>query len=125
EKADAKQAFWIVAYSKAFLKGPVLDDPNVKPIKDVLEKVDNLSGGISVTDEVKAEFTLVAKDAKAAQEITEKIQKGLDTVKEQITGTSKGEAVAKALVSSVKVVAREKTIVITGQLTKKDLEKLP
>jgi hypothetical protein len=125
-KADAQQSFWIVAFSKAFLKGPLVDDPNFKPIKDVLEKVDNLSGGITVTDEVKGEFTLVAKSTDAAQDLQKQIEKGLDTLKDQVgTGNSKGDALAKAFLSSIKVTAKDKTITLSGQLTKKDLEKMP
>src|SRR5262249_16270869 len=112
------------AYSKAFLKGPLVDDPNFKQFKEVFEKVDHMSGGVSVTDEVKGEFTLVAASTEAAQDLQKQIEKGLGTLKEQAAGNDKPTVAVRAFLDSIKVATKDKTITLSGQLTKKDLEKL-
>jgi hypothetical protein len=68
----------------------------------------------------------VAKSTEATQDLQKQIEKGLGTLKDQVgTGNTKGDAVAKAFLSSIKVTAKDKTITLSGQLTKKDLEKMP
>ena len=124
EQVDGKQTFWLAGFRDAYLKGPLKDVPQFKPVVDFLEKVDRLSGGVTVTDEVKAKFTLVAVDAGAAKDVSDLIDKGLATAKEKGGDDPKGKAVLDALLKEIKVTTKEASVTLTARVSKEDIDKL-
>jgi hypothetical protein len=119
EKVDGKQSFWIAAFRAAFLKGPIKDQ---KEIAAFLEKTDHMSGGITVTDEIKAGFTLVASDADAAKDITKLIEKAMADLKEK-GGDSLVQKTLLEILGGIKVGNKGEVVTVTGQVPKKDVEK--
>jgi hypothetical protein len=127
EQVDGKQTMWVVAFRDAYLKGPIKDlkeQPGIKEFVGFLEKIDRASGGITVTDEIKARFTLVAVDAGAAKDISNLIEKGLATVKEWNAGGATEKAVLDALVKEVKVATKDDVVTLTAGVSREDVEKI-
>jgi hypothetical protein len=93
----------------------------------IVEKLNAITGGITVGDDVKAAFVLSTKNAKDADSVESELKAGID----QITGLA--ELVAnqnkelKPLVDAVKtlkVAAQGNAITLTGQLSKEVLDRL-
>ena len=74
EKMDDKQSLSVAALGSALAKGGNLPDN----AKDVLEKLDAVGGGVTVTDEIKLEIVLSAKSAESAKEIDRAVSNGLN-----------------------------------------------
>jgi hypothetical protein len=121
EKFDGKQTLWMAGFRDAYLKGPIKQFKEVPGIKDIvalLEKMDHVSGGLTVTDEIKAQFTLVAGDAGEAKDISDLIEKGLADAKEHNPGDAIAKAVLDVLVKEIKVATKEAVATVTGRVSK-------
>jgi len=82
EKADAKQSVWFAATANAFLKGELSGDEKAKKN---LEKMHNLTGGITVDRGITARLVIAAKSPDNAKELSEDIKVGLDQAKGLLT----------------------------------------
>jgi hypothetical protein len=123
EKADAKQSLWIAALSHGLAVGQLAQD---EKFKEILDKVKTLSGGITVSDDVKAEFLIVAKDADKAKEVAGAIDEGLGKVKffvSLLAMNKKELAPAITALETVKVNAKGSDITVKGEISKDVIEK--
>jgi len=117
-KTDANQALSLVVLTKALFKGEGVPGP----AKD-LEKLENIRGGINVTDEIKTEIILDAKDADSAKEINKLIDDGLDQAKNFVSVFSAQMESLKpfvTLLDGIKAETKEKAVIIRSTV-KKDL----
>ena len=65
EHVNDKQSVWVAVIGSALTEGAS------KEVKDVLEKVDAVAGGLTINDEIKIELAATAKDAGDAQKLVE------------------------------------------------------
>src|SRR5262245_26296080 len=75
-KADAQQSLSIATTGEALAKSQLAD-----PIKEFLPKINDVVGGITLTDGIKMEFAVATKKAGDAKMIQEQIDKGLGYAK--------------------------------------------
>ncbi|HLJ98228.1 MAG TPA: hypothetical protein VKU02_34030 [Gemmataceae bacterium] len=78
EKVDGKQSVWFAATAQAFLKGDLSGDERAKKN---LEKINNLSAGVTVNTGVKVGLTIATKTPANAKELADEIKEGLSQVK--------------------------------------------
>lgn len=125
QQIDGKQSVWVAVAGSALEKGiPGLDDPNVK---EFLSKLDAVAGGLTVTDDIKAQFVLNAKDVKGAKELSQGVGEGINqglVIIALLAGQQKELAPLVDVLKGVKVNQRDKSVVITGEVTKDVIEQL-
>ncbi len=93
---------------------------------DVSDKVNTITGGIGLTDEIKLDVTIAAKNADTAKELEMLIAQGLDQAKQIlpiVAANQKQLAPVVDLLGIIKVAAAGSNVTIQGQLTKDDIEK--
>jgi hypothetical protein len=91
------------------------------------DKVTNIQGGITVSDDVKLDFTIGTKDADSAKGLAELLKDGLDRGKNIImflAMTQKELAPASELMDTLKVGEKGNSVTLTGVVTKEKLEQL-
>jgi hypothetical protein len=116
-KADANQSVSIVVLSSGFQAVPAPE----------LEKITNITGGLTLTDELKAELVVAAKNANDAKELSDKMRDGLNQAKALIAiaaGNDKRMAPIADFIGGVTVNAKDSGIIIRGRLTKEVIEEL-
>jgi hypothetical protein len=78
EKADANQSISVVVLASAVSEVDALQD-NEKA-KALAAKVISLTGGVTISDDIKADFVIATKDAAGAAEVNKTITGGLGLV---------------------------------------------
>jgi hypothetical protein len=92
-----------------------------------VEKIKTLSGGITVTDEVKAEVVLNAKDAKDAKSIETELNDNLDMVKALVDNAAQVNQGLKPLVDAVgtlKLSSQGNNVTLKGLISKEVIQSL-
>src|SRR5262249_6713483 len=90
-------------------------------------KIEHISGGIALTDEIRTDLQIVMKDADAAKELAQKLKDGLEMVKTMIATAAAGQpelSPAGELAEKLKVSVKDSTVVVTGRVTREFLEEL-
>ncbi len=116
EKADDKQSIWIVGLGSALAKGI----PQGEQIK-------HLVGGITFSDDLRAEFTILAVSDSAAKELAKTIEDGIEQAKSFLTIISMDQKQLTPLVGlldKIKVAGQGATVSVKGHVNKETLEKL-
>ncbi len=124
EKANGKQSIWIALLPKAV--GKLIPDDDDSPVRDELDKIEAISGGITVDDEVKLELALSVKDADVAKELSTEINEGLNillTVAALASHEKKEWQPVLDGLKTVKATCKSNTIILKGALTAEMLEK--
>ena len=120
ERMNDKQGLSVAMVGSALTEGASQN------VKDFFAKVDAVGGGVSVGDEIKIEVAVSAKDADAAKEIKDSIAGGLKQAKLFIAALSFEEnpqiEAMLDLVNSVKVSAKDKTVLLKGAVSTDVLE---
>lgn len=122
EKMDEKQSLSIAGLGSALAKSGNLPDN----AKDMLEKLEAIGGGLTVTDEVKLEIVLAAKTPEAAKEIDKTVGDGLNQALGLVAlfaGQKKELAPAIDVLKTVRSTAKGKLVTIKGQVTADIIEK--
>jgi hypothetical protein len=119
-KVPGKQTVWVVAFSEALDSVPI-DEPK---IKEVLEKVDHVYGGISVTDAIDADLTLVGKSAAGAADIAKLIKEGVAKIKEgSDDAPPEIKKVVEEVLNSLQVSTKDKDIHVKAHVSGKVIPK--
>jgi len=129
ETVDAKESMSFVALSSAIEKG--LDNaptpiPNADKVKEYLKKVDSISGGATVDNDVKLHLTVGAKDDKTAKELSGAASGLLALGKLMLAGQvnkNKDLKPVMDLVNSVKVSLNGKFVTLKGEVPAEVIEK--
>jgi hypothetical protein len=123
QKTDTKQSVWLAGLlSSELLKNPLIDEK----AKEVLEKIKSLHGGISLTDDVKVDFVVGAKNADDAKDLAGVIKQYVNQGKELVNllGQNKKEfAPVIELLDSVKVNQQGNGVTIKAQISKQTINK--
>src|SRR5262249_48529676 len=75
--ADAKQSMWLVITGPALQKGLSQFDQG----KDLASKIENVTGGVKLTDDVQMKFVINTKDADAAKSLAKMAIDGINGIK--------------------------------------------
>jgi hypothetical protein len=122
EKMDPKQSVSIALVGEAFAKAEI---PN-EQAKALLAKIDAVSGGVTVTDEVKVELGVTTKNAADAKDISKAINDGLNQLILLVGVLSANEpklAPALDFLKSVKTNTKDTSITIKGALDAESIDK--
>jgi hypothetical protein len=126
DKMDERQSFSIAAISEVL--GNALGD--LGGGVGGLDKVTAVSGGLTLTDELKLEVGISTKDTDAAKELHDSLSGQLNFALALAAGIAQGiEAnpgldVALELLKSVRVTAKDKTVFIKGRVNADTLQDL-
>jgi hypothetical protein len=115
EKSDPKQSLRVVALGSAINSLPQA------------ESVKNILGGLSVGDDLRADFTITTEDAKSAKDLAKTLEDLLDQGKNFVSMMAQGNAHLAGLtglVDSLKVSDKGSTVVIKGEVSKEKIEQL-
>jgi len=124
EKANGKQSIWVAALPSVVGKILPVDDDS--SIKDELARIEAISGGITVDDEIKLELALAVKDAEVAREISTEINEGLNIVLTLVAVASREKkelAPALDALKTIKAAAKGNAIILKGTVTAEMIEK--
>jgi hypothetical protein len=123
-KIDIKQSFWMAGLlSDELRKNPLLNDEKVR---EVLNKIESLNGGINVADDIQMQFTVTTKNDDAAKEISELLGQGVMQGKELLKvfgGNKKELAPVEELLGTLKVSTTGRAVSVNGKISKQVLEK--
>ena len=115
-KVDPKQSLWL-AIPNGSLKTLQIDNA---AIKNSVDDIDAISGGITLADDVTIEIAVAKKSADGAKELVKTIDEGLNTFKFLWIGVPP----LRELVSTIKVSASDSTVTIKSHITVEFIEKL-
>lgn len=122
EKMDEKQSLSIAGLGSALAKSGSLPDG----AKDLVNKLEAVGGGFTITDEVKLEVVLATKTPEAAKEIDKTVSDGLNQVlglAALFAGQKKELAPALDILKTVRSSSKGKLVAIRAQVAADILEK--
>ncbi len=132
EKADDAQGLWLLAtgrmaYAIEVLERKVNGKVVEKPIKATLTAagIEEVSGGVSVTDGVKSTFSVTTKDNAAAKKVVGSLQQDLTEALEKIFAAAVKEKMLDPLrefLRTLEVTADGKKVSIQGEVGAKVFE---
>lgn len=128
EKMDPKQSLSLAVVRSAWDKTEIAGIPGVPgdALKDGLNSLEALGGGITISDDINLELVGSAKTAKAAKELNQKINDGLNLglgVLGLAAAQTKELTPLIDVVKSIKSTARDKTITLKAQISADLIEK--
>jgi hypothetical protein len=124
EKADANQSMWMLATGSSLAKSPLAAAD--EKVKETLGKIASFTGGLTITDEIKAELVVGAMTPDAAKELATEISDGLTQAKGFATllaGGRKELAAVGEILETIKSSRQGSLITIKGQVTKEVIDK--
>jgi hypothetical protein len=125
EKLDDRQSVSVAVVKTPGIIKALEDAPG--DIKTMLEAIQALGGGLTVSDEVKLNLVVTTKDAKNAQDLRESAKAGLDLMLAglaaftQANPTPELELVAD-IVKTVRIKHSGSTVLISGRITSDVIE---
>lgn len=93
---------------------------------EVSDRINNITGGIALVDDIKLDLVIAAKNADTAKELEGLISMGLDQAKQIlpiVAANQKQLAPLVDLIGVIKVACAGNNVTIKGHLTKEDIEK--
>jgi hypothetical protein len=117
DRVDANQSLSVVVLSSGFQAVPNAE----------LAKIDNITGGLTLTDELKAEIIVAAKNNNDARDLGDKLRDGLNQAKAFaaiLAQQNRQIAPLADLLGGVTVNSKDNAIAVRGRITKEMLEEL-
>lgn len=127
EKVDARQSLSLAAIQTPAVKnalGGLSGD-----VKGMLEKIQALGGGFTISDEVKLELVVTTKTAKEAKDLKESANAGLTLVLGFLGAVAQNDSkpgmeFLLEAVKSLRVTNKESAVVIKGRITSDLIEEM-
>jgi hypothetical protein len=123
-KEDANQSVWMVVLSSALRKSSFAN--NDEKVKEILGKFQSFSGGFTVSDEVRLDLNIAAKNTDDAADLKKELSGGLEQAKgfaAVIAGSQPQLAPLTDVLDSIKVNADKNSVVLKGKVSKDLIEK--
>jgi hypothetical protein len=124
EKANGKQSVWVAMLPSVL--GRILSLDEDSQFKEELDKIEAISGGITIEDEVKLEFALAVKDPAVARELSTTINDGVNILLTIVALNSRDnkqwESALDAL-KTIKATTKGNAIILKGAVTAEMFEK--
>jgi len=121
---DEQQSVSFATVGEALTKGPLAQ---LDAVKDILPKISAAAGGFTLTDGIKMEFTLSAKQAADAKMLKEKVDEGI-TFANVLIGLAvmqkKDFAPLGEIVKSIKTSSKDTVVSVKGEVSGDTLDKL-
>jgi hypothetical protein len=120
EKVDERQSL-----SLAVVKSPDIVKATRKlrgDVKDMIDKVQALGGGLTISDEVKLELIITTKNAKEAKDLGDSTNKSLKLILGLAAAFTQNESSPEAefvveLIKSLRVTSKEEAVLIKGRIS--------
>ncbi len=122
-KADTNQSLWVVALGSGLAKGPLASEQQAKML---IGKIDTVTGGVKVSEDVKLDFLIHAKNAQDAKDLSEKLEQGIMQAKGVLgflAAQNKQAGAVLSMVETMKVKPEGKEVSIKAEATKDVIEK--
>jgi hypothetical protein len=124
EKSDAKQSVWVAALHDVLARNVPGGDDGL--VKEKIDKVATLSGGVTIEKEIKLELVLAANSADDADDLRETINDTVQTgvgVLGILAGKNKSLLPLIDILKTIKAGGTDKAVTINGQITGDVMEK--
>jgi hypothetical protein len=120
EKIDASQSLSVALVKSTGVKKALDGLPG--DVKGMVEKVQSIGGGVKITDEVKLELVVTAKDAKEAKELKDSANAGLTLVLGFLGAIAQNDAKPELeflleAAKSLRVTNKDSALVIKGRIS--------
>lgn len=120
EKVDDRQSVSIAAVKDPAIKDAISQLP--ESVKGLIEKIQAIAGGLTISDEIKLEFVATTKDAKEAKDLHESIDAGLKVALIALSAltnqnTEPGLNLLLEFVKGLRVNSKEKAVVLKGRIS--------
>ncbi|HEY7152535.1 MAG TPA: hypothetical protein VH575_01120 [Gemmataceae bacterium] len=120
EKVNDRQSL-----SVALVKAPAVEDALAKlpgDVKGMAEKIQAVSGGVTITDEVKLELVLTTKDAEEAKDLKESANAGLTLILGVLGAFAQNDAKPEVeflleAAKSLRVTNKGEAVIIKGRIS--------
>jgi hypothetical protein len=120
---EVRQSLWLALPGGTLAKAEFGQDEHAKK---TLEKIDALTVGLSLADDIQAHITITAKSAEAAGELAKVIKEGLEQAKGLVTvlaGSQKELAPVADILGAITTSTEGNAIVLKGGVSAETLEK--
>lgn len=120
DKVDSKQSISIVALADGL-------GAQGQQVQEFVNNLKNITGGVAVSDEVKADIVLAAKDDKGARNVAETLEAGINQIKGLVAlmaNNQKELAPAIDVLNTVKVVTAGTNVSLKGLVSKNVIAQL-
>lgn len=124
EKADGKQSVWVAMLPRVLAKLVPGDDDS--SLKEDLDKVEAISGGITIDEDVKLELALAVKDAEVARELSTEINEGLNIALTLVAVASREKKELEPALDALKTLkasVKGNAIILKGAISAEMVEK--
>ncbi len=120
EKLDARQSLSLAAVTTPEIKKAIDKAPG--DIKSMVEKVQAVGGGITITDEVKLELIVTTKNTADAKDLRDSAKAGLDAVVGFASlfvqnNDSPGVELVVEFLKSLRITNKEEAVVLKGRIS--------
>jgi len=119
EKVDDRQSLSVAAVKNPAVKDAVGSLPG--DVKDMLDKIQAIGGGLTLSDEIKLELVVTTKNADEAKELRDSANAGLTLITAVLGGLNKDakpqiEFVLE-VVKSLRISNKGQTVVVKGRIS--------
>ena len=120
EKVDARQSLSVAAVANKDIAKAIEKTPG--DIKGMLEKIQALAGGLTISDEIKLELAVTTGNAKDAKELTDSAKAGVNLIlgfAAAITqnGDSPGADLIVDAIKSLSIKNKEEVVFVKGRIS--------
>jgi hypothetical protein len=127
EKVDARQSLSLAAVQTPAVKDAVGGLPG--DVKGIIEKIQALGGGVTITDEVKLELVVTTKTAKEAKDLKESANAGLTLILGVLGALAQNDSKPELellleAVKSLRVTSKDSAVVIKGRISSDLIEEM-
>lgn len=121
EKVNDRQSFWMAGIKDPAVKDAIGDLP--ENVKGMIDKIQAIAGGLTISDEIKLEFVFTTKDGKEAKDLQGSIDAGLKLALFALAGLSNQKDSSPQMnlllefVKGLRVSSKEQAVVLKGRIS--------
>jgi hypothetical protein len=123
QAVDGQQSLWVAMLGEALSKNEMVPDDKTKK---TLEKIDTISAGITIANDIKLLINVLAKSAEGAKDLAGEMTDGLNNVKGLLAfyaNNKKELGSAVGILESIKVITDGKKVTVKSEVPADVVEK--